>query len=454
MDFATVLPLIMFAVLLALLMIGFPVAYTLGGTSILFALIGYFHPAINFQMGDFGFVPSRIYGIVQNVTLIAVPLFIFMGMMLEKSDLARELLESMGLVFGRVKGGLAVSVVVVGALLAASTGIVGATVVTMSVLSLPTMLSHKYDRGLATGTIAAAGTLGQIIPPSIVLVLLGSIMQVDVGDLFTGAVFPALLLVALYILFIVVRVLMKPSLAPEAITSASVLPPGRSLGWHLCTCMLPPGVLIVVVLGSILAGFASPTEAAGCGAMGAILLTVLKRRMKLTVLRKVMEETAVTTAMVFTIFIGAQVFGIVFRGLGGDIVIERMMQDLDSDPRFVLIAVMAIMFVLGFFLDFIEICFIVIPLVMPILAGLDLGMSGEDKLLWMAIMIAVNLQTSFLTPPFGFALFYLKGVAPKEIRTVDIYRGIIPFVVIQLIALAVIYFVPQIVLWLPRVVFG
>jgi len=455
MDLATWLPFIMFGALLIMLMMGFPVAYTLGGTAITFALIGYFMPSVNFHLNDFGFVPSRIFGIVQNFTLIAVPLFIFMGMMLEKSDLACELLESMEFAFRGVKGGLAISVVVVGALLAASTGIVGATVVTMGVLSLPTMLSRGYDKGLATGTIAASGTLGQIIPPSIVLVLLGDIMNIDVGDLFTGAILPGLLLVALYIGYLAVRIATKPSLGPAS-TSGPQIPGGRTALVYICKSMFPPGILIVLVLGSILCGAASPTEAAACGAFGAILLTVAKRRLTLPLLKNVMRETAVTTAMVFTIFIGAQVFGVVFRGLHGDAIIEDFALRFQGMPEYapyILLGIMAVMFVLGFFLDFIEICFIVIPLVTPLLYGLDLGMEAGDKALWIGIMIAVNLQTSFLTPPFGFALFYLKGVAPEGVTTVDIYRGIVPFVVIQLVALAIIYHVPQIVLWLPGVVF-
>jgi tripartite ATP-independent transporter DctM subunit len=455
MDLATALPFIMFAALLVMLMAGFPVAYTLGGTAIVFAMIAYFHPGIDFHINDFGFVPSRIFGIVQNFTLIAVPLFIFMGMMLEKSNLARELLESMELVFNRVTGGLAVSVVVVGALLAASTGIVGATVVTMGVLSLPTMLARGYDKGLATGTIAASGTLGQIIPPSIVLVLLGDIMNVDVGNLFTGAIFPGIMLVLLYMVYLGVRIRLQPSLGPRARDAAENVPEGRSAAEYVARSLLPPALLILLVLGSILGGIASPTEAAACGASGAIILTAVKRRLTLKVLKDAMRETAFTTAMVFTIFIGAQVFGVVFRGLRGDFVIESFVANMQVDPRFVLFGIMALMFVLGFFLDFIEICFIVIPIMMPLLYGLELGgMGPEAKSLWLAIMIAINLQTSFLTPPFGFALFYLKGVAPKEVTTADIYRGIVPFVGIQLIVLAIVYFVPEIVLWLPRRIFG
>ncbi len=455
MDLATALPFLMFAALLAMLMAGFPVAYTLGGTAIVFAMIAYFHPAVDFYINDFGFVPSRIFGIVQNFTLIAVPLFIFMGMMLEKSNLARELLESMEFIFRRVTGGLAVSVVVVGALLAASTGIVGATVVTMGVLSLPTMLARGYDKGLATGTIAASGTLGQIIPPSIVLVLLGDIMNVDVGNLFTGAIFPGVMLVLMYVVYLGVRIRRHPSLGPRARDAAENVPEGRSAAEYVARSLLPPALLILLVLGSILGGIASPTEAAACGATGAIVLTVVKRRLTLKVMKDVMRQTAFTTAMVFTILIGAQVFGVVFRGLRGDFVIESFVANMQVDPRFILLAIMALMFVLGFFLDFIEICFIVIPIMMPLLYGLEIGGMGlEAKSLWMAIMIAINLQTSFLTPPFGFALFYLKGVAPKEVTTADIYRGVVPFVGIQLIALAIVYFVPEIVLWLPRRIFG
>jgi tripartite ATP-independent transporter DctM subunit len=453
MDLASLLPFAMFAVLLVLLMLGFPVAFTLAGTAILFAAIGLALPDAPFHLDDFGFLPSRVFGIISNFTLMAVPLFIFMGMMLERSDLARELLETMEAVFNRIKGGLAISVVVVGALLAASTGIVGATVVTMSVLSLPTMLARGYDKRLATGTIAASGTLGQIIPPSIVLVLLGDIMNVDVGDLFIGAILPGLLLVLLYILYLGVRIATTPSLGPSA-KAASLPGISRAAVWKAAgSSMLPPAILIVLVLGSILGGIASPTEAAACGAMGALLLTLVKGRLTFGVLKQVMEGTATTTAMVFTIFIGAQVFGIVFRGLHGDTQIENFVAGLAVHPHLILISVMALIFVLGFFLDFIEICFIVLPLVTPLLSGLELGMPVADKTLWMAIMVAINLQTSFLTPPFGFALFYLKGVAPKEVRTEDIYRGIVPFTIIQLIVLGLIALFPKIVLWLPRMVF-
>lgn len=446
MDLSAVLPLCMFGTLLVLLMLGFPVAFTIAGTALAYALIG--HGLDIFYLSDLIFIPSRIFGIVQNLTLIAVPLFVLMGTLLEGAGLASDLLESMQYLFRRFKGGLAIAVVLVGMLLAASTGIVGATVVTMGTLSLPTMLRWNYSKELACGTIAASGTLGQIIPPSIVLVLLGDMMNVDVGDLFIGAIIPGLLLVGAYGLYITVRVWTRPDLAPVVKRADMDLPEG-ALGVYLLKSLFPPALLIVIVLGSILIGAASPTEASACGAFGALVITFAKGRLNGKVLGTAMRQTALITSMVFTILVGAQFLGVVFRGLGGDDAITALIVDSQIERAYVLAFVMLLLFVLGFFLDFIEICFIVIPLMAPLLVD-SLGFNA----LWLSILVAINLQTSFLTPPFGFALFYLKGVAPPSVRTAHLYRGIIPFVVIQLVILGVLVAFPQLVLWLPAKVFG
>jgi tripartite ATP-independent transporter DctM subunit len=435
------LPIIMFLVLLIFILIGYPVAFSLAGTALLFAVIGQiagvFHP------GDLGFIPVRVWGTIQNFTLVAVPLFIFMGMTLSKSGLAEELLETMGKAMRGQRASLAIAVVIVGALLAASTGIAGATVVTMGLMTLPSMINKGYNKELSCGTIAASGTLGQIIPPSIVLVLLGDLMNVDVGNLFISAILPGLLLVGLYLIYIKIRVGMTPSLAP--VTNLNEDPIGIK---ELFSKLIPPGILVVIVLGSILFGIASPTEAAGCGAVGAVLLTLAKKKLTKKKLLDVSNETVNVTSMVFMLLVGAQFFGVVFRGLSGDDVITNLVTTLDVSPAMTLFALMVLFFVLGFFLDFLEICFIVIPIILPVMTNL-----GYDPL-WLAILIAVNLQTSFLTPPFGFALFYLKGVAPKGVTTSDIYRGVIPFVGLQLVALLVIALYPDLVLWLPRVVFA
>ncbi len=435
--FLEFLPGVMFAVLLGCLLLGYPVALTLGGVALVFGYIG-------FGFDFFTLLPLRIWGVMTNFTLIAVPLFVFMGVMLERSGLAEDLLETMSLLFGRMRGGLAISVVVVGALLAASTGIVGATVVTMGLLALPTMLRRNYHVELATGTIAASGTLGQIIPPSIVLVLLGDVMGVPVGDLFVGAVIPGLILVVLYILYIAILGFLKPQWAPPVPKSERDLVTGWTLARRVLVALIPPAFLILAVLGSIFAGIASPTEAASLGAIGATLLTALKGRFNLDILRGVMQATTKLTCMVFIILVGASAFGLVFRGLHGDDLIRRFIEWLPFGKWGVLMIVMAVIFVAGFFLDFIEITFIAVPVLTPILVT----HMGVDPL-WLAVLIAVNLQTSFLTPPFGFALFYLKGVAPPEVTTGHIYRGIIPFVAIQVIGLLIVAFFPETVTWLP-----
>ncbi|MGJ8686218.1 MAG: TRAP transporter large permease [Spongiibacteraceae bacterium] len=446
------MPLLMFVVICVVLMFGYPVAFSLAGTAMLFAGLG-------ISMGHFdpsflSALPSRLFGTIGNVTLVAVPLFVLMGVLLEKSRLAEELLDSMAALFGRRRGGLGFSVILVGMLLAASTGIVGATVVTMGLLSLPTMLNRGYDPKLATATICATGTLGQIIPPSIALVLLGDTLssayqqaQLDmgvfspktlsVGDLFVGAIIPGLLLVMLYLGYMLYVALRHPERAPAA---KDLNPPPLS---KILTGLLPPILLIVTVLGSILAGVATPTEAAGVGALGATLLAIMKRQLSISRLGEVGRDTLKVSAMVFMILIGAGVFSLVFRGFGGDALIHSLFQDMPGGVVTATLIVMLVIFLLGFILDFIEITFVVVPIVGPILLTM-----GVDPI-WLGIMIAINLQTSFLTPPFGFSLFYLRGVAPASVRTSDIYRGVIPFIGLQLLMLLALALWPGMATWLP-----
>jgi tripartite ATP-independent transporter DctM subunit len=433
----------MFLFLTIVLMLGFPVTFTLMGTALLFGLIGF---GFNF----FNLLPLRIWGVMTNITLLAVPLFVFMGVMLERSGLAEELLDTMALVFGRLRGGVAVSVVIVGALLGATTGIVGATVVTMGLLSVPTMLRRGYSRELATGTVAASGTLGQIIPPSIVLVLIGDIIGVPVGDLFMGAVIPGILLVGIFVVFIIAIAIIRPRSAPPISREELAALTPRVLFRRVSRALFPPLFLIIAVLGSIFAGIASPTEAAAVGAVGATILTIANRKFNMEILRTVMVATMRLTCMVFIILCGAAAFGLVFRGLHGDDLVRNFLGGLAAQysKETVLAIVMGLIFVIGFFLDFIEITFIHVPVLAPIMIEF-----GFDPL-WFCIILAVNLQTSFLTPPFGFSLFYLKAVTPPEVTTGHIYRGIVPFVVCQLVGLLIVILYPQLATWLPRVVFG
>ncbi len=428
---------VLFIVVFALLLLGFPVAFTLGGVSLIF---GYF----TFGMNFFQLLPLRIWGTMTNYVLIAVPLFVYMGLMLEKSGLAEELLETMAMLFGKLRGGLAISVIVVGAVLAASTGIVGATVVTMGLLSLPTMIKRGYSPELSTGTICAAGTLGQIIPPSIVLVLLGSVLNISIGDMFVGAVIPGLVLVGLYVVWIIIVATFRPESAPAM--PADELADFRASGMYrrIVRAFLLPFFLILAVLGSIFAGIASPTEAAAVGALGATLLTVWQKKFSMQTLREVMRGTTTLTCMVFILLVGATAFGLVFRGMGGDHYITRLIMDAGLEPHHFLFIVMLVIFIAGFFIDFIEITFIIVPVVAPIFQKM-----GVD-LLWVGILIALNLQTSFLTPPFGFSLFYLKGVAPSSITTTHIYKGIIPFIAIQVLCIVIVVFWPEAVTWLPK----
>lgn len=456
------MPLFLFLGVGVVLLAGYPVALSLGGTALVFAFVGEW-----FGMFDPAFIsalPNRVYGIMTNETLIAVPLFVFMGVMLERSKVAESLLDTMAMLFGPLRGGLGISVTVVGMLLAASTGIVGATVVTMGLLSLPTMLRRNYDPSVAAGTICASGTLGQIIPPSIVLVLLGDVLSaayqqaqldmglyspetVSVGDLFIGALIPGLALVGLYILYLVGVAWLRPNAVPAIPESERNVAPGV-LWRQVVLVLLPPLLLIVAVLGSILGGLATPTEAASVGAVGAALLALARRQFNLQTLREVMHRTTSITSMVFLIFIGAAIFSLVFRGFEGDELVTDFLTGLPGGTLGAVALVMLVMFLLGFILDFIEITFVVVPIVGPVLLGM-----GLDPV-WLGVMIAINLQTSFLTPPFGFSLFYLRGVAPREVTTMQIYRGVIPFIFIQLLMLGALALWPEIATWLPDRVYG
>jgi len=453
--------LFMFLSVCLVLLSGYPVAFSLAGTALLFAFIGVYTG--NFDSDFLEALPNRLYGIMENETLIAVPLFVFMGIMLERSKVAEGLLETMASLFGSMRGGLGISVTLVGMLLAASTGIIGATVVTMGLLALPTMLRRGYDPALSAGTICASGTLGQIIPPSIVLVLLGDVLSsayqqaqldmgifspetVSVGDLFAGALFPGLMLVGLYLLYLVGMAWLKPSSMPSIPKSEQQQQLGLLL--RVFKVLLPPLLLIISVLGSIMGGLATPTEAASVGAMGAILLAILSREFTYSRLLEVMRNTTRVTSMVFLIFIGASIFSLVFIGFGGDEIIAEFLNDLPGGVFTAMFVVMLIMFLLGFILDFIEITLVVVPIVGPVLLAM-----GLDPI-WLGVMIAINLQTSFLTPPFGFALFYLRGVAPKEVTTMHIYKGVMPFIVIQLIGLGLIAYWPSIATWLPNQIYG
>ena len=446
--------LIMFAAVFAFLLLGYPVALTLGGTALISAGIGILTGS--FELSFLSVTPGRLFGIMTNQTLVAVPLFVLMGVILEKSLVAERLLDTMSRLFGRLPGGLAVAVTIVGMLMAASTGIVGATVVTMGLMSLPIMMRANYDARLATGTICATGTLGQIIPPSIALVLLGDVLSnayqqaqlsmgifnpktVSIGDLFAGAIIPGLLLVLFYLTYLIIIAILKPELAPAAKDSKPVT------AKELISSVLPPLLLIGAVLGSILTGIATPTEAAGIGALGALLLAFWIGSFNLNLIFAAGKSTTTTTSMVFFILIGASIFSLVFRGFGGDELVQRLFDNLDGGVVQATLIVMLVIFLLGFILDFIEITFVVVPIVGPVLLGM-----GLDPI-WLGVMIAINLQTSFLTPPFGFALFYLRGVAPDDINTWDIYKGVVPFIIMQLLMMLLLVWQPGLATWLPQV---
>ena len=445
----------MFAVTFLVLVAGYPVAATLAGVGLLFAFIGIIFGI--FDATILGFIPSRVFGIVTNQTLIAVPLFVLMGITLERTEIAKTLLESMSRLFSKFPGGLGLAVIIVGMLMAASTGIVGATVVTMGLLALPTLLEKGYDPKLATGTIAATGTLGQIIPPSIALVLLGDVLSnayqqaqlqqgvfapktVSVGDLFAGALIPGIVLVAMYSLFMFFQTTRQKH---NSVAVEKTRPKGNSYG--LIKGFAPPFILIISVLGSILFGYATPTEAAALGAMGSLFLAALNRNLSFSILHEISQSTMRTTAMVFFILLGASIFSLVFRGFGGDDLVQSFFADMPGGVWGAVAVVMVVIFFLGFILDFIEITYVVVPIVGPSLMAL-----GVDPI-WLGVLIAVNLQTSFLTPPFGFALFYLRGVAPQSISTKTIYRGVMPFVTLQLCLLGFLCLWPKLATWLPSV---
>jgi len=421
--------LVMFAAALLMLLVGFPVAFTFGGVAVFFGLLAE-GPSI------FALMPHRIWSIMNNTILMAIPLFIFMGIVLQKSNLAERLLESMGFLFGEVRGGIAISTVLVGALLAASTGVVGASVVAMGVISLPVMLKYNYNKRLASGAICASGTLGQIIPPSIVLIILGDVFQEPVGDLFKAALWPGLSLVLFYVAYIVIITLVKKDLAPPVRLEEVHGSKGEQV-MHALKAIIPPLVLIVLVLGSILAGVATPTESSSVGGIGAIVLALLYRQFSWKMLWESSLETVKISAMVFAILVGATAFSMVFTYTGGDWIVEDFMTALPGEKWGFLILSMLIIMVLGFFIDFVEISYIVVPILAPIAASL-----GIDPV-WYAILVAMNLQTSFLTPPFGFSLFYLKGAAPPAVRTTDIYYGVAPFITLQAIVLAILVILPQ-----------
>ncbi|WP_186394650.1 TRAP transporter large permease subunit [Stappia sp. TSB10GB4] len=450
---------LMFFGIIGFLLLGFPVAFTLAGVSLMFGLVGMWLGV--FDPSNLGSLANRYIGYMTNEVLVAVPLFIFMGVMLERSKIAEQLLLTMGKLFGNLRGGLGMSVIVVGALLAASTGVVGATVVTMGLISLPAMLRAKYDPRLASGVICASGTLGQIIPPSTVLIFMGDMLSginaqvqmskgnfapapVSVGDLFAGALLPGLMLVGLYLAWTVFKAITDPESCP-----ATPVPPEEKahLFREVLTALLPPLLLIMAVLGSILGGIATPTEAASVGAVGALVLAALRWRLSFSILRETAIATATITCMVFIILFGAAVFSIVFRLMGGDNLVHEFLANLPGGTLMAVAVVMFIMFLLGFILDTFEIIFIVIPITAPILLALDVDP------VWLGIIVGVNLQTSFLTPPFGFALFYLRGVAPHSVSTTMIYKGVLPFVGLQVLAIAILFAFPEIATWLPRLIY-
>lgn len=455
-----ILAALMFFGVIGFLLLGFPVAFTLAGVSLLFGAVGMSFGV--FDPSNFGSLPNRYIGFMTNEVLVAVPLFIFMGVMLERSQIAEQLLMTMGKLFGNLRGGLGFSVILVGAMLAASTGVVGATVVTMGLISLPAMLRAGYDPKLATGVICASGTLGQIVPPSTVLIFMGDMLSginsqvqmakgnfapvpVSVGDLFAGALLPGMLLVGLYLAWVLFKAVSDPASCPATPVPAAER---GHLGREVLVALVPPMLLILAVLGSILGGIATPTEAASVGAVGAMILAAMRWRLSFGVLKSTIVSTATITSMVFVILLGASVFSVVFRMMGGDNLVHEFLQNLPGGKLAAVAMVMLIMFFLGFILDTFEIIFIVIPITAPVLLALDVDP------VWLGVIVGVNLQTSFLTPPFGFALFYLRGVAPSDMPTSAIYKGVIPFVGLQLVAIALLFAFPEIVTWLPRFIAG
>ena len=444
----------MFVTFGMLLMTGFPVAWVLAGTAVIWTLIGViavenFNADLWFDYASsLALVPERSWGIIESSTLVALPMFIFMGIMLDQSGIAERLMKNMVKLFGAVRGGYAVTVIVIGVLLAATTGIIGASVVLLGMLSLPVMMANKYDKGFAVGTTCATGTLGILIPPSIMLVLMAdrlAVPEASVGDLFMGAFFPGLMLGALYVAYALIRPALQPSIAPVPDDLPKI---DMRVVWDVVVAVIPTAALILGVLGSIFAGIATPTEASGVGATGALLLALLSGRLNLKVLSDSLYQTTRTSAFIFAIFLGATAFSVVLRGLGGDEVIEGALLNLPFPPSGIIIAILFTVFLLGFFLDWVEITLIILPLVAPVVQVL------EFDLVWFTILFAMCLQTSFLTPPVGFALFYIKGVAPPEIGVTDVYRGVVPFIIIQLVALVLVFTMPAIATWLPSVAYG
>jgi len=461
MEFNDYLVIAMFLTFVGLLFTGFPVAWVLGGVSVIYTVVGYysdlwFDTFTGLDYLTLGLSVNRIYKFMDNWVLVALPMFIFMGLMLDRSGIAEGLMKSMQALFGKVRGGLAVTVTSIGIILAASTGIIGASVVLLGLLSLPAMLKQGYSKTLALGTIAGSGTLGILIPPSIMLVIMADQLGLSVGDLFMGAVIPGVILGSLYISFILVFSLVRPQAAP--------LDPDRQalewrMIWDVFKNIIPPAALIIAVLGSIFAGVTTPTEASGVGALGATILAAINKRLNFKVVVEVTKACFNTTAYIFAIFLGATCFALVLRSLGGDEFIERILTGIPLGPYGIMVVILAAVFMLGFFLDWIEITLIVLPLIAPVVSALGFEIDGHGvvdnpELVWFVVLIAVSLQTSFLTPPVGFALFYLKGICPPEIELVDIYKGVIPFIILQLIGLVIVAIWPQLVIWLPAIAYG
>lgn len=461
MEITDLLVILMLATFIGLLMTGFPITFVLGGLSVVFAVVGYLadlylDTTTGLDFSVLGMIVMRVFKLMSNWVLVAIPMFIYMGLMLDRSGIAEKMMDAMQKMFGKVRGGLAVSVAVIGIILAASTGIIGASVVLLGVLSLPIMLRQGYHKSLALGTVAASGTLGILIPPSIMLVVMADQLNLSVGDLFMGAVFPGLILGVLYIVYIILTGLIKPEHAPLPDDREKISP---RVFLEVLKTVLPPMGLIVLVLGSIFAGVATPTEASGVGALGATLLVWYNKKLSFKVLKEVNKSTFQTCGYIFGIFFGAQAFALVLRMLGGDEFIERLLLSLPFGPMGIIAFILGLVFLMGFFLDWIEISLIFLPLLAPILPSLGLEVNGygvieKPELVWFAVLVAVTLQTSFLTPPVGFTIFFLQGVAPEGVVLLDIYKGVIGFVILQIVGLLLVFFWPELVTWLPAMAYG
>jgi len=461
MEITDLLVILMLVTFIGLLLTGFPITFVLGGLSVVFAVVGYLadlylDTTTGLDFSVLGMIVMRVFKLMSNWVLVAIPMFIYMGLMLDRSGIAEKMMDAMQKLFGKVRGGLAVSVAVIGIILAASTGIIGASVVLLGVLSLPIMLRQGYDKSLALGTVAASGTLGILIPPSIMLVIMADQLNLSVGDLFMGAVFPGLILGLLYIIYIILTGLMKPKHAPLPEDREEITP---RVFMEVLKTVLPPMGLIVLVLGSIFAGIATPTEASGVGALGATLLVGYNKKLSFKVFKEVNKSTFQTCGYIFGIFFGAQAFALVLRMLGGDEFIERVLLSLPFGPMGIIAFILGLVFLMGFFLDWIEISLIFLPLLAPVLPGLGLEVNGygvieKPELVWFAVLVAVTLQTSFLTPPVGFTIFFLQGVAPEGVVLLDIYKGVIGFVILQIVGLLLVFFWPELVIWLPALAYG